>query len=31
LVGDVVAEQVAELLGMEPDEIDPSYGSSPDG
>ncbi|HEX6576809.1 MAG TPA: metallopeptidase family protein [Jiangellaceae bacterium] len=29
LLGDVVAEQVAELLGVEPDEIDPSYGSFP--
>jgi predicted Zn-dependent protease with MMP-like domain len=26
LVGDVVAEQVAELLGVEPEEIDPAYG-----
>jgi hypothetical protein len=27
LVADVVAEQVAELVGVEPEEIDPSYGS----
>lgn len=30
LVGDVVAEQVAELLGVEPDEVDPAYGSARD-
>jgi predicted Zn-dependent protease with MMP-like domain len=30
LLGDVVAEQVAELLGVEPDEVDPSYGSARD-
>ena len=30
LVGDVVAEQVAELLGVEPDEIDPAYGAARD-
>jgi predicted Zn-dependent protease with MMP-like domain len=30
LLGDVVAEQVAELLGIEPDEVDPSYGSARD-
>ncbi len=30
LVGDVVSEQVAELLGVEPDEVDPTYGSEPD-
>jgi hypothetical protein len=29
-VGDVVAEQVAELLGVEPDEVDPAYGSARD-
>jgi predicted Zn-dependent protease with MMP-like domain len=27
LVGDVVTEQVAELLGVEPEDIDPGYGS----
>jgi predicted Zn-dependent protease with MMP-like domain len=27
LVADVVAEQVAELVGVEPEEIDPGYGS----
>ncbi|WP_239000729.1 metallopeptidase family protein [Jiangella asiatica] len=26
LVGDVVTEQVAELFGVEPEEIDPAYG-----
>jgi len=30
LLGDVVAEQVAELLGVEPDEVDPAYGSARD-
>jgi predicted Zn-dependent protease with MMP-like domain len=30
LLGDVVAEQVAELLGVKPDEIDPAYGSARD-
>jgi predicted Zn-dependent protease with MMP-like domain len=30
LVGDVVAEQVAELLGVDPDEVDPAYGSARD-
>jgi predicted Zn-dependent protease with MMP-like domain len=30
LVGDLVAEQVAELLGVEPDEVDPAYGSARD-
>ena len=30
LVGDVIAEQVAELLGVEPDEVDPAYGSARD-
>ena len=26
LIGDVVTEQVAELFGVEPEEIDPAYG-----
>lgn len=26
LIGDVVAEQIAELLGLTPEEIDPAYG-----
>ncbi|SEE24473.1 metallopeptidase family protein [Jiangella alba] len=26
LVGDIVTEQVAELFGVEPEEIDPAYG-----
>lgn len=30
LVGDVLAEQVAELLGVDPDEVDPLYGSARD-
>jgi predicted Zn-dependent protease with MMP-like domain len=30
LLGDVVAEQVAELLGIDPDEVDPTYGSAHD-
>ena len=28
LVGDVVVEQVAELLGVEPQEVDPAYGTT---
>jgi hypothetical protein len=27
LVNDVVVEQVAELLGLEPDAVDPDYGT----
>jgi hypothetical protein len=27
-VRDVVTEEVAELLGVEPDEIDPGYGEA---
>ena len=30
LLGDVVAEQVAELLGVDPEVVDPSYGSARD-
>ena len=30
LVADAVAEQVAELLGVDPDEVDPQYGSARD-
>lgn len=31
LVRDVVTEEVAELLGVEPDEVDPDYGDGDDG
>ncbi len=30
LVSDVVIEQVAELFGVEPEEIDPAYGRGPE-
>lgn len=30
LIQDVVVEQVAELLGVEPEEVDPDYGDEPD-
>jgi predicted Zn-dependent protease with MMP-like domain len=30
LLSDVVVEQVAELLGLEPDDVDPLYGSARD-
>lgn len=31
LIGDVVTEQVAELFGVEPEEIDPTYGGRDPG